>query len=108
MENEPGRPWSRAIAWAVGATVVIELATVAIRFGGGVAAAEFNETAPFLLRIHHLFWSLPLFAGAVAARSRPGFSQSLGGLGAGCIASDLLHHFLVLPLLVGNIGWHWP
>ena len=108
MENRPAKPWGGAIAWAVAATVVIELATLAIRFGGGVAAAEFNETAPFLLRIHHLFWSLPLFAGAFAARSRPGVSRCLGGLGAGCVASDLLHHFLVLPLVVGNTGWHWP
>ncbi len=104
MENEPGKRGGRAVA----AAVVIERATLAIRFGGGIAAAEFNETAPFLLRSHHVIWSLPLFAGAVAARSRPGFSQSLGGLGAGCIASDLLHPFAVPPLLVGNTGWHWP
>jgi len=22
--------------------------------------------------------------------------------------SDLLHHFAVLPIIVGNTGWHWP
>lgn len=30
------------------------------------------------------------------------------GIAIDLIASDLIHHFLVLPLLVGNSGWHWP
>jgi hypothetical protein len=30
------------------------------------------------------------------------------GIAGGLILSDLLHHFVVLPLWVGNTGWHWP
>ncbi len=30
------------------------------------------------------------------------------GIAAGLVLSDLVHHFVVLPLWVGNTGWHWP
>jgi hypothetical protein len=24
------------------------------------------------------------------------------------VVSDVVHHVIVLPLTVGNMGWHWP
>ena len=57
--------------------------------------------------MHHMFWGLPV---ALLAWVLPGprSSQVLWGLALGLVASDLLHHFVVLPLWVGNTGWHWP
>jgi hypothetical protein len=90
-------------------TVGFELLTLAVRFGGGLSAVEFNRDAPLLLQIHHMFWSVPLFAVAPLTLKRwPRVTGALVGMGIGFILSDLVHHFIVLPILVGNTGWHWP
>ena len=49
------------ILWAVVATALVEAITIYLRFRGGISAAAFNRTAPLLLQIHHMFWSIPLF-----------------------------------------------
>jgi hypothetical protein len=93
----------------LGVTVAVEAVTLAARFAAGLSAAEFNAGAPpLLLQMHHMFWSLPLLAIVPFVWRRPRLSGSLLGISFGLIASDLLHHFLVLPLTVGNTGWHWP
>lgn len=109
-EERDGKAGGRRglLAWTLVSTALVELVTVWVRFRGGVTAEEFNPTAPFILRIHHLFWSLPLFAAAAIVRSRPPVRRALLGVAFGLIASDLLHHFAVLPVMVGNTGWHWP
>ena len=94
--------------WCAVVTVVVEAITLALRFGGKLEAAEFNKTAPLLLQIHHMFWSLPLFGAAVFLRRRPRVVSALVGIGLGLIISDLAHHFIVLPIVAGNTGWHWP
>lgn len=94
--------------WSFACTILTELVTLYLRFGVGKTAAEFNETAPLLLQLHHMFWSVPLFMIAAPAWKRPHVSGAILGIAIGFIASDLLHHFAVLPLLVGNTGWHWP
>ena len=94
--------------WAVVSTLLSEAVTVAMRIGTGTSAAEFNRTAPLLLQIHHMFWSVPLALIAAVAWRRRRLSGALLGIGLGLVASDLLHHFVVLPLTVGNTGWHWP
>jgi hypothetical protein len=89
--------------------VGFELITLAVRFVHGVSAVEFNKTAPLLLQIHHMFWSAPLFViAAVTSWRFPRVTGTLIGIGLGFILSDLVHHFVVLPILVGNTGWHWP
>lgn len=88
-------------------TAVFELITLAIRFSTGTTAVEFNETAPFVLQIHHMFWSVPVFAVAWFVREKAA-GVWLTGAGIALVASDLVHHVVVLPLLVGNAGWHWP
>lgn len=103
-----GKRYSRAVvAWTVASTGVTEGITLYLRFGQGRTAIEFNRTAPLLLQIHHMFWSVPLFLAAMVI----GFKcirSALWGIGFGFIISDLAHHFLILPLTVGNTGWHWP
>jgi hypothetical protein len=69
---------------------------------------EFNKTAPFLLQIHHMFWSIPLLLVVPFVWRKAGLCSAILGISLGLILSDLLHHFVVLPLTVGNIGWHWP
>jgi|SRR5688572_1859451 len=97
------------LLFGVGVTIGFELLTLIVRFGTGVSAVEFNETAPLLLQIHHMFWSVPLFLLApFTVRRLPRVTGAMVGTGAGFVLSDLIHHFIVLPILVGNTGWHWP
>ena len=97
------------VAWTAGVAIIVEAATIALRFGGGVSATDFNAAAPpLLLQIHHMFWSIPLLAVVPFVWRRPKLSGALLGVSFGLILSDLAHHFIVLPLSVGNIGWHWP
>ena len=96
------------VGWTVISTLAVESITVYLRFRSGIAATEFNQTAPFLLQIHHMFWSLPLLVITPLVWRKPKLSGALLGIACGLILSDLLHHFLVLPLTVGNTGWHWP
>ena len=96
------------LVWTVISTLVAEAITAYLRFRRGITATEFNTTAPFLLQIHHMFWSLPLLVIVRLAWRKPKLGSALLGIACGLILSDLLHHFLVLPLTVGNTGWHWP
>ena len=99
----------RAIAvWTVIVTVLVEAVTVFLRFDGGFSAAEFNRDAPLLLQIHHMFWSIPLFVIAPIVWRYQRTSGALVGVALGFILSDAIHHLVVLPLTVGNTGWHWP
>jgi hypothetical protein len=98
----------RWLCWTALFTLVGEGLTLAMRFGGGMTATEFNEHAPFLLQIHHLFWGVPLLAAAWLTRRWKAVAATLAALAVACVASDVLHHFLVLPIVAGNTGWHWP
>ena len=55
-----------------------------------------------------MFYSIPLLLVVPFLWGKPGLSGALLGIALGLILSDLSHHFLVLPLTVGNTGWHWP
>jgi hypothetical protein len=96
------------VVWTVVSTVLVEAITIYLRFRGGVSAREFNKTAPLLLQIHHMFWSIPLIVVVWLVWRKVRLSGALLGIALGLILSDLLHHFVVLPLTVGNTGWHWP
>ena len=91
-------------------TVAFEVVTIGCRLWYGGSAAEFIEsTDPSLLvKMHHMFWSVPLLPAGLAFFRRKRVAYALFGIAAGIVLSDLLHHFLVLPLWVGNTGWHWP
>jgi hypothetical protein len=94
--------------WGIVSTALVEAVALYLRFRSGISAAEFNKTAPFLLQIHHMFWSIPLLLAVPLVWRRPKLSGGLLGIAIGLVLSDLLHHFAVLPLTVGNTGWHWP
>ncbi len=96
------------VIWTVVSTVLVEGITLSLRLGSGITATEFNRTAPLLLQIHHMFWSLPLLLVTPLLWRKPKLGGALLGIALGLILSDLLHHFVVLPLTVGNTGWHWP
>jgi len=91
-------------------TVLMEGVTLLVRFGLGLSAAEYIERSdpPLLLQIHHLFWAVPLLAVAALRRFRGRAAQWLLAAALACVASDLLHHLVFLPLLTGETGWHWP
>jgi hypothetical protein len=108
-EPTPTSPiWRNMRTLVIVFTVLFEAITCALRFGGRVSAEEFNQSVPLLLQIHHMFWSLPIFVVAWLVRRRPRVCTVLVAIGIACITSDLMHHFIVLPLTVGNTGWHWP
>ncbi len=94
--------------WTVAVTVVAEAVTVYLRFIRGETATEFNKTAPLLLQIHHMFWGVPLLLVLPFVWRRPRVTGVLLGVALGLAISDLVHHCLVLPMTVGNMGWHWP
>jgi hypothetical protein len=100
---------SQKIIWIGGSamTVLFEAITIVIRFTTHVSAVEFNKTAPLLLQIHHMFWSVPFLIAAAIGYRKP-FAPWCWAISIGLVASDLVHHFVVLPILVGNTGWHWP
>ncbi len=97
-----------AVVWTVAVSIGFELVTIYLRFRTGISATQFNETAPLLLQVHHMFWSLPLLVVLPFLWKTPKLSGAILGTGLGFILSDLAHHFIVLPLTVGNTGWHWP
>lgn len=94
--------------WAILAGVIVEATCLYLRFERGETAVEFNRTAPLLLQLHHMFWSVPLLAILPLVWRHPRFSGTLSGTAIGFVVSDLAHHFLILPLLIGETGWHWP
>ncbi|MGE0607253.1 MAG: hypothetical protein AB7O62_09185 [Pirellulales bacterium] len=94
--------------WTAAITLLVEVVTLLLRFGGRMTAVEFNRTAPLLLQIHHMFWAVPLLVLAALTRRWPAASLLLAASAVACILSDLIHHFIVLQLLVGHAGWHWP
>jgi hypothetical protein len=97
-----------AVLWTIGVTLLVETITLGLRFVAGIIAVQFNATAPLLMQIHHMFWCIPLFVVAPLFWRSPRASGAIIGVGCGFVLSDLLHHFIVLPLTVGDTGWHWP
>src|SRR5262245_21585612 len=83
----------RIVVCALILSIVVELLTLALRFGTGLTAREFNKAAPLFLQVHHLFWSIPLLAMAAAMSNRPRIFEWLIAMAIACILSDLAHHF---------------
>jgi hypothetical protein len=100
---------SPAFWWcAVCVTFAVEVITIFLRIKVGSATSfERSTQPPLLLRVHHMFWPVFVLPVAPFLRNRTAVHVLLG-ISLGLIASDLIHHFVVLPLWVGNIGWHWP
>jgi hypothetical protein len=102
----------RTITWIAALTVVFELGAILLRFGAGFESTR--DTQSFLgrwtggLRIHHGYLGLALLTvAAVLARRKPNWARALLVLGAALVASDLIHHFLVLWPITGSPQWDW-
>jgi len=107
--NSKNSPRRAVLYWSLAVTVVFEAVTVLARIVFDQSAAEFNATnPPLLMQIHHMFWSVPLLIVAACLWRRKLVRSRLLGAALGLILSDLIHHFIVLPLWAGNTGWHWP
>lgn len=99
-----------ALIWCIAVTLIVEAVTIIARCTSGTSAAEFqaSHAIPMPFRIHHMFWGIvPVLASAFVWR-KPKLSGAFIGFGLGVILSDAIHHCIVLPIWVGNMGWHWP
>lgn len=109
MKNESEERWWRTARWAIVVTIGFELVTLFVRFGMDYSVHQFNETSPpLLLQLHHMFWAVPLLFVLPLFWKSPVWSGRVLGVAMGFVISDLVHHFMVLPVTVGNTGWHWP
>jgi len=107
-EREPSK--GTLVRWCVAVTLIGETITVIARLVSGVSAAEYiaETDPPLILQIHHMFWAVPLLIWAALIRKNRLLQHRVVGIALGVVLSDLVHHFIVLPLWVGNTGWHWP
>ncbi len=98
---------------AIGLTLaaVLELLTIAVRFGIGftsTAQTAFLSPLTFGLRIHHGYFGVIAFLVAVTVfRSKErskhrGIFNGLMIVAIGLAGSDLIHHFLILWPLTGS------
>ena len=95
----------RICAWALALTVAIELFTVFLRFGIGLEAqtdTAFMASITFGYRDHHGFWGIGLLIAAAFAWKRTAARNALLIVGSALVASDMIHHFLVLWPLTGS------
>ena len=75
-------------------TIILELATVMLLFRHSVKAPHVQKRLRFPMRIHHLYLGVVVIFAS-------GFTQTafpLLELGFAVALSDLVHHFVVLPL----------
>lgn len=95
------------LRWGIGLTLAFEALTILARLLYGKSASEFIEQndPPFLLQIHHMFWSAPFILVGLLAWQKPAVREPCFSITIGLVLSGLMHHFIVLPIWVGNTGW---
>lgn len=81
-------------------TAIFEIAACVGRFGFGIRSRDHLKLT-MGVRIHHgyvggVLWVLALLLSAPAA-------TYVGAIGTALVVSDLMHHFVVLPLAIGKI-----
>ena len=101
----------RFLLWCAGLTLLIEAATLILRFGAGLESSR--DTASVIgpltgeIRIHHGCFGILLMGVAATMRAKsPRIAAWLLLFGAALTASDLIHHFLVLWPLTGSPEFH--
>lgn len=86
-------------------TVAFEVFTCAARFFLGLRSREIApryKRYTLGVRIHHGYVGAVAVPPSFLVSSDPVFSPMLMAVAAGLILSDLVHHFLVLPLTTGE------
>ncbi|MFC1462884.1 hypothetical protein ACFLQU_04680 [Verrucomicrobiota bacterium] len=98
-------------AWSAGLTVVIEVITAVMRFG--LKMQSTRDTASTVgaltrgIRIHHGYIGLlAIIVAACLLKAAPALSRWVLVGGIALVASDLIHHFVVLWLVVGDPEFH--
>jgi len=95
----------QVIAFGLILAVAIELFTVWSRFGLGLQSSrdtEFIGILTFGIRVHHGYVGVLLIAFACTLIANMGVRNAMMMVGIGLVASDLIHHFLVLWPITGS------
>jgi hypothetical protein len=90
-----------AVAWTVG----FELLTCVFRFGIGLRSKVYaNRYRRYTLgiRVHHAYFAAVVLPAAYGVPMEPWMRDILVAAAAGLVLSDLVHHFVVLPILTGE------
>ena len=92
-------------------TLVFELVTLVLRFGCGLRAGTVTAPVGRLtggLRIHHAYVGVLISALVVLAGKLLTETAFVWGLalGLGMVASDLVHHFIILWVVTGSHEFH--
>jgi hypothetical protein len=93
------------LAVALASTFIFEVFTCAGRFGFGFRSREIApryKRYTFGVRIHHGYVGAAAVPPAFLPVMAPPAQAVVLGLAAGLIVSDLIHHFVVLPILTGQ------
>ena len=94
----------RLAVWTLALTILIEAVTCAFRFGLNLQSTrDLASLARFTfgLRIHHGYVGIVLLVVAAFLKSSR-MRDVLLVAGSGLVASDLIHHFLVLWPITGS------
>jgi hypothetical protein len=95
----------RLILLTLATTVVFEVLTCAGRFFLGLRSCEIApryKRYTLGVRIHHGYVGAAAVPPSLLVSSDPVFSPIFLAVAGGLILSDLVHHFLVLPLTTGE------
>ena len=85
----------------------IELATILVRFVFKVSSKEVYVKIMRKFRLKKFYHFHHLFLGVIVALIFYSFEQDfLFNIGLGIVSSDLIHHFIVLWLIMGNPEFH--
>jgi len=97
--------WTMAalvLAWTAG----FELVTCVGRFGFGLRSRIWvDRYRPYTLgvRVHHAYFAAPVLPAALLVPMEGWLQAQFIAAAAGLVLSDLLHHFVVLPVLTGEM-----
>ena len=95
----------RDLYWTLGLTILFEAVTCFFRFGLQLQSTQntgFLRHFTFGLRIHHGYVGVLLVIAACWVPPGPWSQRWLFRIGFALIASDLIHHFLVLWPITGE------
>jgi hypothetical protein len=105
LSSDPFIAW-KVLACGLLLACVVELLTVFARFGLGLESTRDTSAVSSLtfgIRVHHGYFGVLLAAAALSwPWGRPGIRNLMLMLGAALVASDLVHHFLVLWPITGS------
>ncbi len=96
--------WTAA-ALVLGWTAGFELLTCVCRFGFGLRSkvyAERYRRYTLGVRVHHAYFAALVLPAALMVPMEAWLQRALVAAALGLVLSDLLHHFVVLPILTGE------